>query len=278
MTKRDTLLRAVSQANKAGELPTINALLDAIKGEDRKNMHDTIKSAITDGLLTRERDEELNAPCYRITKMGEQRIKTGAGKQLSPRKTPAGRGDVTPAASEPQTIVDGSMHVADSATVADAVVEPPAQDDLLMPAGSDELQYDPRSVSFNPVSRAEADLDSIISANRKFCGWVSELVGGTQYPLNLYECQNIIGEMVEDMIEEMAEKDARIASLEANRTLPLDAQQQDERFIVSNSFVLADSEQEANKYAIDLAGEISSVVVFRATKAREVRIAWRDLA
>jgi hypothetical protein len=74
----------------------------------------------------------------------------------------------------------------------------------------------------NNLDKILSDLDCVISAKRKFCGYVADLVGGTKNPLNLYECQNIISELIDDATDMIEKQAARIASLEGNASLPLE--------------------------------------------------------
>ncbi len=184
--------------------------------------------------------------------------------------TLAGSGSKTPAVSEPVSLVEGGTHDTDSAPVADTVVEQPAQDESLVPAGSDEnevgnlrfmlamietaLKPEPDEGFVpaikrlqNRAERAESDLESILSANRKFCGYVADLVGNTKYPINLYECQNIISEMIGDMIEDsaaiIATKDVRIALLEGNASLPLENAPKQASTAVIKDFLTTESKE-----------------------------------
>lgn len=150
-----------------------------------------------------------------------------------PSSTQAGSG-ITPAVSASNLIVDHGSHDAAPPPMADTVVEQLPQDESLAVAGSDvpAPEYHPDEVCFDAVKRADAlqeraekaerDIESICSANRKFCAYVSELGGGTKYPLNLYECQNIIGELIDDATDMIEKQAARIASLEGNAALPLE--------------------------------------------------------
>lgn len=132
-----------------------------------------------------------------------------------PSSTQAGSG-ITPAVSASQTIVDGGQHDADSAPMAGTVVEQLPQDDSLAVAGSDVSWTAKKAAELlERAAQAEAELESILNENIEFCGWVSELTIGTQHPLSLFECKNIILEILDNCA-------ARIASLEGNAALPLE--------------------------------------------------------
>lgn len=215
-----------------------------------RKLVDTISDCKKVGLIRLEKDI-TGLPAYRLTMAGKSWLKNPAASA----KPQPGVGKKRPAVSEPETLVEGGKHDADSAPVADTVVEPLPQDEAPAAAGSDEIpapDYHPDEVCFDAVKRADAlreraeraeikvselrfalamieaaikpdpdegivpaikrlqdraertndEIESILSANRKFCAWVSELVGGEEYPINLYECQQIIDRLQEGCIEE----------------------------------------------------------------------------
>lgn len=93
------------------------------------------------------------------------------------------------------SVVDGGPRT-DPPSQGVAVVEQPKPDDLPVEARSDE---------------------------KWFFRWVSSLVNETETPGSLAECKGIIQDLIDGMLDYIAEKDARIASLESNRPLDLDA-------------------------------------------------------
>lgn len=72
------------------------------------------------------------------------------------------------------------------------------------------------------AEKAEADLESMASAARKFCAWVAEEFPTSQFPLNLYECQQTIQQSLElsdnhivELTQKANEAQARADDLEA---------------------------------------------------------------
>ena len=65
------------------------------------------------------------------------------------------------------------------------------------------------------AERIERDVESLCSAARKFCAWVAAECLEDVFPLNLFECQQAI-------YDAFARRDARIAELESNMSLPLE--------------------------------------------------------
>lgn len=72
------------------------------------------------------------------------------------------------------------------------------------------------------LERAESDLESMASAARKFCAWVAEEFPASQFPLNLYECQQVIKQALErsdnnfvELTQKANEAQARADDLEA---------------------------------------------------------------
>jgi hypothetical protein len=215
MSNRKTILDAL-----IGGPATKEELADACPKLEGRKLIDTINDCKKVGLIRLEKDV-TGLPAYRLTPAGQGWLRANPGAA----KPQPGVGKKTPAVPASQPIVDGGQHDADSAPMAGTVVEQPAQDESLVPAGSDEneagnlrfmlamieaaIKPEPNEGIVLAIKRlqdraeqAERTLESILSANRKFCGWVSEQVGGTKYPVNLYECQNILGEMIDGLMED----------------------------------------------------------------------------
>lgn len=65
------------------------------------------------------------------------------------------------------------------------------------------------------IDRMQSNIESVCSATRKFCTWVAAECLEDVFPLNLFECQQAI-------YDAFARRDARIAELESNMSLPLE--------------------------------------------------------
>lgn len=244
MSNRKKLLDAL-----LGGPATYDELVDAIQEFQGRKLKDTISDCKKIGLIKLEMDV-TGLPAYRLT--------------------PAGHGWLK---DNPKFVTKKAS--AKPAPVGDAVIEPTPHDDVLAVASSDEMPTDKACCNAAKVvattagaevaalremkDRHARDLESILSANRKFCAWVSELVGGEKYPLNLSECQGIIhgivdsasdacdeyrndasaaraeldgykslaelygiGNTLNDLHEHIAGLKSRIATLEGNASLPLE--------------------------------------------------------
>lgn len=160
MNIRHTLLAAL--AKDSATIPD----LEIATGMDRKKLHDNLKSCVEDGLATRSKDDVTGLPLYSISKAGKTRLADGPQRGLKkltqPRcDTPAGGGNITPAA------VDRSTSLATSSGEAMAVVEAAKQDDAPAEPASDVIpppDYDPRAVSFSLREQRDAlreDIESL---------------------------------------------------------------------------------------------------------------------
>jgi hypothetical protein len=148
MSNRKTILDAL-----IGGPATREELADACPKLEGRKLIDTINDCKKVGLIKLEKDV-TGLPAYRLTPAGQGWLRANPGAA----KPQPGVGKKTPAVSASQTIVDGGQHDADSAPMADTVVEQLPQDDSLAVAGSDvpAPEYDPREVGFDAVKRAQA--------------------------------------------------------------------------------------------------------------------------
>ena len=83
MSLRNQLLAAIAQAGGA----TINDLEEST-GLTRKKLHDNIKAALTDDLLTRSRDVVTGLPYYQLTAKGQQRLAAAPNAKLFHERQP----------------------------------------------------------------------------------------------------------------------------------------------------------------------------------------------
>lgn len=235
MNKRYEILKAIAVNRQA----TIDDLAESLPSLTRRQLIDNAKCAVDDGLLTKGRDDVTNLPLYTLTKLGRERLEAGPEKQIVSRKKaventqPAVVKNTGTQASV--SLVEGGRHIAETSAEGQGSVEQPKPDDAPAAACSGDIpvpEYHPDELCFDAAERAkamqdraekaEATIDSILSAARKFCGWVSEQDGGARRPLNLYECQKILGELFEDAADTIEKCERRIAELEANERLPLE--------------------------------------------------------
>ena len=83
MSLRNQLLAAIAKAGGA----TINDLEEST-GLTRKKLHDNIKAALTDDLLTRSRDVVTGLPYYQLTAKGQQRLAAAPNAKLFHERQP----------------------------------------------------------------------------------------------------------------------------------------------------------------------------------------------
>jgi hypothetical protein len=140
--------------------------------------------------------------------------------------TPADGGANIIGSQASETLVEGGSLRTDPSAEGLAVVEQLPQDELLAVAGSDEMpppMYDPREVSFSHKQREDSLRETI--AYLKQSNWLWAQVAADYGVLSQGELRAFLDGMAESMAELQDELHAarqRIASLEANRSLPLE--------------------------------------------------------
>lgn len=77
MSLRNDILKQVQATGGA----TIDDIIDAT-GQTRRQLHNNLKAAVDDGLLTRAKDVVTGLPIYTITAKGQQRLKAGPEAKL----------------------------------------------------------------------------------------------------------------------------------------------------------------------------------------------------
>lgn len=77
MSLRNDILKQVQATGGA----TIDDIIDAT-GQTRRQLHNNLKAAVDDGLLTRAKDVVTGLPLYTITAKGQQRLKAGPEAKL----------------------------------------------------------------------------------------------------------------------------------------------------------------------------------------------------
>ena len=162
-----------------------------------------------------------------------------------------------------------------------AVIEPPKPDS---PAEvrSDVNEIEAQEISDaafrialleNECARLTSSIDAMFSAAHKFCGIVAGLVGEDKRPINLYECELLL----RDKIVRSA---AHIQSLELDREIThgeaiaaAHAAPLTTRYIVADSYILAENRSEAKRHALQSALDSGQgVIVAAITSAEQVEI------
>lgn len=241
MTPRERILNAL----KKGPL-ILDELCSKIKQLDRRQIIDacTHASKAEPVLLKKSKDDITNQPLYTITEAGKKWVPIQGKRPTKVEAAPV----PAPIQSAPET-TNGNV-IADPAKIPapdyqpDEVCFDPVKRANAMQAraeqaegiaaamagifaeihtaiGDPETKIDLQDLPAHiagireRAEKAEQDLESTLSAARKFCGWVASDINPERYPLNLYECQGVIQGTLDDALLHCSNSEKRIAELEA---------------------------------------------------------------
>ena len=258
-TKRKQILKAMAFAS----CTTMDDLALST-GLERKNLHDNVKASIREDLCERIRDDVTGLPAYKLTTKGRAWLENDKDNSSSVKPQPA-VGENSGSQDKGSRVAGGAM-CADPLPLGKADPAPPKPDDLPVAAG--------------------ADVNALINSINEFCGWLG-LKANVRYPINLHGCKSVVSDLMQavevniDLQATVLEQAMKIKSLQADiDDLILDQlDKQPTRYIVTDTYLLADSEAQACEIALELGKEApinTPVIVFHSHKARELRINWRD--
>ena len=162
------------------------------------------------------------------------------------------------------------------------VIEPATPDDSPAALGSDVTEIEAQEISDaafrialleNECARLTSSIDAMFIKAHKFCGIVAGLVGEDKRPINLYECEILI----RDKITRSA---AQIQALELDREIThsqeiaaAHAAPLIHRYIVADSYIIAENRSEAKRHALQAALDSGqAVIVAPITSAEQVEI------
>lgn len=242
MSNRLTLCRAI----KAAKIATVDDLCELIPMWSRKKIQDTLKDISTKNFTLRKRDDVTGLPAYELTKEGNAFLKAApedapAVKESLTAQMPtdkeccnAAKVVATTAGSEVAAlnekiskleleasdyrIILGNIRselgikMGDSIKLSIQAIQSDRaalQDDIRRQVQRAEAAEANRDDLQRQRDRLDADLESILSANRKFCSWVNAEIDPTKFPLNLHECQQIIADFSQSAIDEISKAQAQ---------------------------------------------------------------------
>lgn len=196
MSNRKTLMQAIQRAGTV----TVDELCDQIPNWSGKKIRDTLKDVKTAALVTMVRDDVTGGPAYHLTLSGKNWLEKNA---TSVSDSPAGGGACNTGSSALVLPVGDGSRPAHPAKGA-AVVERTVQAQMPVSSGSDE-----QLMISGLQSRVQDLHDQLMSATTQRNAWreMAEMFGH---------------ETPVDLAEYISELRLRIASLEANRPLPLE--------------------------------------------------------
>ena len=248
----------------------------------RKSLHDNVKAAIQDGLVERTMDDITNQPAYILTKKGRDWLPKNASEVSGDQPQPAVGDNTGSDGSAPR--VAGSAVVAEPPAEAVTVIEPPKPDYSPAAVRSDAMPTDKACCNAaKVVAKTAGDVvqrlnEQIEKQSLDIETLRAALLGAQNHGNKLQKDLNEAYAAIDSDQDQIKKLLARIASLESNGNLPINAAGSGQ-YIVTDCYGLATSASEANNLAIDMAKAAPSdcsVLVFEYTKARELRINWRD--
>ena len=256
-TKRKQILKAMAFSSC-----TIMDDLVITTGLVRKNLQDNVKATMKEGLCERIRDDVTGLPAYRLTTKGRAWLENDKddSKTQQPRNPRHLKNDsVKPqpavgkntGSKDTGSIVDGGDLRADPLHVGNAVSAPPKPDKEPVAACADEIEQIHTDYKF-----------AMYMIRKALCIDHDEDIG--------------IVPTIESLIESNNDLRTTVDLLYAAAPTPTE---KETRYIIAEEYLMADSEEEANAIALEIAKGIeidNPVIVFSSHKARELRINWRD--
>ena len=211
-------------------------------GLERKNLHDNVKASMREDLIERIRDDVTGLPAYKLTAKGRAWLENDKDNSSNIKPQPA-VGENSGSQDKGSRVAGGDMCV-DPLPMGKADPAPPKPDDLPAAAGAEVKQlicaYDELRGMYDELREIHAGIVAIAS--------------------NQAEKLETLQAEIDDLL---------LAKLDPKPT----------RYIVTDTYLMADSEDQANEIALELAKNIeidTPVIVFHSHKARELRINWRD--
>jgi len=291
-TKRKQILKAIAFAS----CTTMDDMV-LTTGMERKNLHDNVKACLKEDLCERFKDDVTGRPAYKLTPKGRQWLEDDKDDSGGKPHAQVGKNSASKAAGS--HVVGGDMS-ADPLPAGNAVKAPPKPDRMPVEVSADEIKDAQRNADL------EVRLDSAGRSIVEFCEWLAKKAK-VRCPLNLHECKAVVTDAlsgteinadleamaleqaitikknaaeIDDLEAEISSLHIRIALLESNKELPLTTRTEPERYIITDTYMQAQTREHANEIALELAKEIpinTPVMVFETSSARELRIDWRNV-
>lgn len=243
-TKRKQILKALAFAS----CTTMDDLAMST-GLERKNMHDNVKASMREDLCERIRDDVTGQPAYKLTAKGRAWLENDKDNSSSVKPQPAA--GENSGSQDKGARVAGSDMCVDPLPMGKADPAPPKPDDLPVAAGAEEIERIHNDYKF-----------AMYMIRKALCIDHDDSVG----IVPTIEC------LIESNNELRATVDQLYAAGPPIASLPT-------RYIVTDTYLMADSEEQASEIALELGKQIeidTPVIVFHSHKARELRINWRD--